>query len=58
MIIDSRREIVLQNWKASREGRQLELVFWKPPYRLDRRAKAYQKSVVMVDRAQLISARA
>lgn len=56
--MDSRKERILQDWKASRNGRQLELVFWRPPYFLDRRAKAYQRGINGIEQAQTISANA
>lgn len=57
-MMDNRMEIALRNWKEAHGARQLELVFWRPPYFLDLRAKAYQKSTIRVEQPRMISERA
>lgn len=54
---DIRRDMVIKTWKTVHTGRQLELVFWRPPYFLDRRVKAYQKGVGGIEQARMISSR-
>lgn len=36
---------VIADWKGSRGPRQLELVFWRPPFPVARRAQAYQRGI-------------
>jgi len=36
---------VLKDWKATRGPRQLEMIFWRPPYPVARRASAYQRGI-------------
>jgi hypothetical protein len=49
---------VLKDWKATRGPRQLEMIFWRPPYPVARRASAYQRGIGAAHQVPFINAQA